>query len=228
MAEARRFAIGDIHGCIKTFRAMLFKKLMIRKEDYIYLVGDYIDRGPDSKAVLDLMMYLIDNGYNLLPVRGNHEEMFLDYFDDKQSSWMYNGADATLKSFRQGGPAHIDEKYKEFVKSMPYYYETEGFIITHAGINSHEDDPLNDTYSMLWTRDDYVNPRKTNYRKVVAGHTPHNLKVIRASLNEMKIQLDGGCVYAGRIGDYGNLCAINLDTMELFVQMNIEHYPEEL
>ena len=59
----RKIAISDIHGCNKTFQKLLFETLNLQKNDQLYLLGDYIDRGPDSKGVLDTIQNLITNGY---------------------------------------------------------------------------------------------------------------------------------------------------------------------
>lgn len=222
MDYGRRIAVGDIHGCIKTLKTLLFTKLRVQKEDRLYFLGDYIDRGPDSKGVLDLLLSMKDDGYNINAIRGNHEEMAMEYLEHFSNNWIFNGGDATLKSFDVRHPKHIDPKYIDFIKSMPYFVELEDFIIAHAGINCNLSEPLKDVQSMLWTRDDYVNLERTGNRRVIAGHTPHRIEDIRNSLNKPKIQLDGGCVYRKKMPEFGLLCALDLDKIELFAQMNIE------
>ena len=79
----RIFAIGDIHGCSKTFKKLLLDKIKINKSDTIYCVGDYIDRGEDSKGVIDFILDLRAEGYTIHTLRGNHEQMLLDSIADK-------------------------------------------------------------------------------------------------------------------------------------------------
>lgn len=73
----RTFAIADIHGCYSTFCALL-DQIMLTREDELYLLGDYIDRGPDSKKVVDLIIQLQADGFAVKPIMGNHEQMLLD------------------------------------------------------------------------------------------------------------------------------------------------------
>jgi serine/threonine protein phosphatase 1 len=74
----RVFIIGDIHGCNKTFRKLVLEKISIRKTDKIYCLGDYIDRGPDSKGVIDFIIQLRKDGFNIHTLRGNHEQLLLE------------------------------------------------------------------------------------------------------------------------------------------------------
>ena len=94
----RRFAISDIHGCRATFEKMLTEVLQLQKEDTLYLLGDYIDRGPDSRGVIDHIWALQKEGYQVHCLRGNHEQMLLDEVD-KDGFW-YKGNRATLDSFQ--------------------------------------------------------------------------------------------------------------------------------
>jgi len=71
-----RYAVGDIHGGAKTLRALL-DRLSLKHEDRLYLLGDYVDRCNDGKGVLDTILQLMDSGYDVRPVRGNHEDMML-------------------------------------------------------------------------------------------------------------------------------------------------------
>ena len=68
-----RFAISDIHGCAKTFEALL-DRIALSTQGELYLLGDYLDRGPDSKGVLDLIFRLQREGYAVHCLRGNHEQ----------------------------------------------------------------------------------------------------------------------------------------------------------
>lgn len=220
---ARRFVIPDIHGCARTFAALVFDVLRIRQTDMLYLLGDYIDRGPRSREVIDLLVSLQHDGFIIHPIRGNHDEMLLrscgslDYF----RLWILNGGRTTLESFGVEDPCEIPGPYRHFLAGLPYYLELEDSILVHAGLNFAADDPFADTQAMLWSRSDEVVPERTGYRKVISGHTPVSRETIRQSISTGRIFLDNGCVYAPQ-PDLGTLAALELNTMSLYFQVNID------
>ncbi len=216
------FIFGDIHGCCLTFRT-LFEKCEIEKQDSVYLLGDYIDRGPESKQTLDYIFNLIREGYNIYPIKGNHEQMFLDSLISKENeySWRFiNGGEITLFSFKVKSPAEIPSIYLNWISSLPFYYELENYVVVHAGLNFHKDNPFEDTDAMLWTRDRYYDKSKLN-KKIIVGHTPKPLDIIEVSLQDNIIYLDGGCVYHNNT-QLGNLCALELPKMKLHSQHYLE------
>jgi len=224
MSEKRIFAIGDIHGCYKTFYHLLNNILCINKDDDIFLLGDYIDRGPRVKQTVDYILELIEDGYNVFPVKGNHEEVLLEALDpdDIYRLWMNNYASATLESFNIKSPFEFDKKYITFFKSLKYYYILDNFIIVHGGLNFRIDDPFSDFKAMVWERNSYVDMQKTGGRRLITGHTPTTLENIKYTLNTNRILLDGGCVYNESYREMGNLCALELNSFKLFYQQNIE------
>jgi len=98
---SRVFAIGDIHGCSNTFRTMVREEINLQKSDVLYCIGDYIDRGNDSKGVIDLILELRTKGFTIHTLRGNHEQIMMDSGESKEMFrlWMVNGGDTTLRSF---------------------------------------------------------------------------------------------------------------------------------
>ena len=221
----REFAIGDLHGCAKTFQKMLFEELRIEKDDVVYLLGDYVDRGPDSKSVLEMIIYLLDKGYDIRPLMGNHEYMMIEatIHDKRIHAWRLNGGTSTLASFGVDNPNKIDKEILKFIADLNFYYETEHYILVHAGLNFDISDPFNDEMMMLWNRDPFVDRNKIGGRKIVCGHTPKPLFNIMQSLDEDKIYLDGGCVYKGRIAGLGYLCALELNTLKLHTIENVDY-----
>lgn len=216
--KSRTFVFGDIHGCYLTFRT-LFELCEIEKTDKVYLLGDYIDRGPSSKEVLDFIFELQDGGFQIFPLRGNHEQMLLDSFHSVEIQYLWqknNGGNRTLKSFGVQNVAEIPSKYIDWLKDLRYYYDLRKFVIVHAGLNFHRDNPFEDKNAMIWTRDRYYDKTKLN-KKIIIGHTPTQLDKIQKSLNENIIFLDGGCVYFDN-PELGNLCALELSEMKLFSQ----------
>jgi serine/threonine protein phosphatase 1 len=220
----RRFVIGDIHGCSKTLKKLLFETCKVQKEDSIYFLGDYIDRGPNSKKVIDRILKMKKQGYNVYPVLGNHEVLLLDSANFVQNHivWFRNGAKSTLKSFGINYAHEFKSKYIDFFRSLPHYYLLDDYIIVHGGLNFSADNPLEDKESMVWIRDNFVDTNKIGGRKLVCGHTPTPIDLIIKSLQSDKIMLDGGCVYYGRHPGLGYLVALELNSMQLFFHRNID------
>ena len=221
----RIFIIGDIHGCSRTFKSLLFNTLKVTKSDDIYLLGDYIDRGPSSKKVINRILKMQKQGYQLFPIKGNHELLLINSADYVQNhiAWFKNGAKATLKSFGIKYAYEFKKKYLDFFRSLPYYYELDNYIIVHGGMNFNIENPFDDTDAMVWERSSFVDLKKTNGKRLICGHTPYPLDLIKQSLNENKIVLDGGCVYYGTHPALGYLVALELNSMELFYHRNIEN-----
>jgi len=119
-----KYTISDIHGCLKTFEALL-DTIQFSKSDELYLLGDYVDRGPDSKGVFDLIWSLQEQGYQIQCLRGNHEQLLLDSSKSIQNDliWKRNGGIQTLASFKSNSVAEIPKKYLQFMEQMPLYFE---------------------------------------------------------------------------------------------------------
>ncbi|MEM7657075.1 MAG: metallophosphoesterase family protein [Bacteroidota bacterium] len=207
--DGRRFAIGDIHGCLASFQAML-RKLHLQPEDQLILLGDYVNRGPDSLGVLDQIIQLQTDGYKVHALRGNHEEMFL--------------------SARKG---LLDPRQEQWLFDLPIGLETTDYYFTHAGLNFAVEDPLSDPQAMVWRPSFPQEPDEDflGKRKLIQGHEIYSLSTIFDCIYDdgPVIFLDNGC-YKG-VGEteeegIGNLCALNLDTRELIVQENVDERKE--
>lgn len=221
--ESRRFVIGDIHGCAATLRRMVEVVIGLTRDDRLYLLGDLIDRGPDTKGVLDFIFELKGKGVAVSAVRGNHEDMFLLSCDKRSAAalWGLNGGWATLESFDAAGPTDIPSPYRLYLQGLPYYLMLEEFIIVHAGLNFEVPNPFSDTESMLWTRSPLVDLDRTGGRRLICGHTPVSRSAIEESLQADKIMLDNGCVFGPRAG-MGSLAALELNSLTLLFQENID------
>jgi serine/threonine protein phosphatase 1 len=219
----RTFVIGDIHGCAATLRRLVDETLRPVLNDRLYLLGDLIDRGPDSRGVLDFIFELRERGLPVSSVRGNHEEMCLQACDDLYylGLWTANGGLATLESFQADGPGDIPHPYRAFLDSLPLYILLDDFVIVHAGLNFDPPDPFDDTGAMLWTRSPVVERQRIGGRRLICGHTPVPRNRLEASLNSSKIMLDNGCVFGGR-PDTGCLAALELESMTVQYQENID------
>jgi len=215
----RLIAIGDIHGCFDQFVSLTENVLAIRKSDKIILLGDYIDRGPKIREVVDYILDLRLHGFNIVTLTGNHEFMLLDSVKGEKylSVWFMNGGFDTLSSFGAGSVTDMEEKYMDFFRNLPFYYLQDDFIFVHAGFNDDLPDPFSDTTQMIWSRrESYSNP-KFDGKTIIHGHTPVPISYCRELVESGSriINIDTGCVY-GRTGGYGYLTAIELNSRELF------------
>ncbi len=231
----KKWVIPDIHGCFLTLKALIENQIKPNKNDHLIFLGDYIDRGPDSKGVIDYIMELQKNNYNITALMGNHEDYCIRAYDEDvknkgflgfrkktkiQREWeMYGGIQA-LDSFDVEWPKDIPEKYIEWMRNLDYYTEVDNYIIVHAGLNFKEDDPFKDKRAMIWIRDFKVDMNKISNKKVIHGHVPVNLEFIELSLKTPDykfIDLDNGVYFNDRAG-YGNLVALELTEMKYTIQ----------
>ena len=232
----RRWIIPDIHGCAKTLKVLLENMLNVTKHDQLYFLGDYIDRGPDSKGVIDYLMWLQKEEYEVHFIKGNHEDMCVKAFEadqkkrlfgkhPEQKEWEAVGAKETLKSFGVKHPREIPKEYIDWMNACVPYIELEKYILVHAGMNFDIRDPFEDTKSMMWTRRFRVDYRRTHGKKIIHGHIPIDYTfmstVVEENDNYDFIALDNG-VYETNQPGMGNLMAFNPDTMEIIAQSNMD------
>lgn len=187
----RLLAVGDIHGCLDHL-----ERLMARVEptpaDRVVFLGDYIDRGPDGRGVID---FLIDFGRRFprsVFLKGNHEAMFLDFLAGRnQWLFLYNGGASTLESYREERGVRIPKEHLEFLSNLSLYHETEAFIFVHAGLRPGA--PLNRQREkdLLWIREEFIDSPYDWGKTVVFGHTPRKEPL----LGKSRICVDTGAVY---------------------------------
>ncbi|ANU24184.1 metallophosphoesterase family protein [Planococcus donghaensis] len=206
----RLLAISDIHGELELFNELLEKVEYDAAVDQLILLGDYVDRGPNSKGVLDRVMELKKQGAIVL--RGNHDQMMLEAADGEPGAkinWIRNGGLATLQNY---GFSVVDTtlpvsqlfwEHIEFIRKTAYYHETDDYIFVHAGVQPgippHETDP----YLLMWIRQEF-HQGYSGEKTVIFGHTP--TFVLRETENyavyfgdNQIIGIDGGAVYGGQL-----------------------------
>ncbi len=208
MAEraGRLCIVGDIHACPAELETLL-AALSLQPEDHLVCLGDYIDRGPDAKAVVDLLLGVkAAETCRHTFLKGNHEDMFLDFlgYDGLYGqAFLMNGGDQTLASYRcdpgTPGPevtALMPEAHREFFLNLGLYLPVEAILCVHAGIKpGHrlEDQMVED---LLWIREGFfAHPHDLPYT-VVFGHTPQ--REVGFDL-PYKIGIDTGLVYGGKL-----------------------------
>jgi serine/threonine protein phosphatase 1 len=215
----RLFAIGDIHGCFNALRNLIETKIILTNTDKIILLGDYIDRGSNSKEVVDYIITLIEKGFDIIPLMGNHESILLEVLenDDYLAKWIRNGGTETMNSFGIKSIKQLSNRYIVFFKGLRPYYSFDNFLFVHAGFNDTCENPFNDTYEMLWSRNQVYSHPLLSGKTIIHGHTPVTVEQCRQSVNKrmQNISIDTGCVYSNRPG-FGRLTALELFSCKLY------------
>jgi serine/threonine protein phosphatase 1 len=194
---SRTIAIGDIHGCSDALSSVL-RAIDPQPNDTIITLGDYVNRGIDSKGALDLLIEL-SGRFRLVPILGNHDEMMLKANGSRSSfrHWMEFGGIETLDSY--GDTGHISlvpRQHFDFLESCVAYFENETHFFTHG--NYDPDLPLDQqderTLRRLSLRDFVPGPHVSG-KIAVVGHTPQTEVLDLGHL----ICVDTGCAYGGKL-----------------------------
>jgi serine/threonine protein phosphatase 1 len=188
-------AIGDVHGCNRELN-LLLGELPVRNDTTIIFLGDYVDRGPDSRGVVDTVLEL-SRRHNVIPLMGNHEELFMEFLSNPGSgragTFLFNGGGATLASYGSvDGRFDIPEEHLEFFKELLLFYETEDYFFVHAGVPLIPLDELDMSKHrevLLWMRDPFLRSDFSWSKVIVHGHTA----VVDVELMPNRINLDTGC-----------------------------------
>lgn len=211
------YAVGDIHGRLDLLiklQAMILADAERRKADrrtVVYL-GDYVDRGPDSKGVVERLIERPLEGFESVFIKGNHEDFLLRFLDDGSlaTSWMLNGGMATLRSYGIDvfDPTRIEDRlnaaradlartlpprHREFLEGLALWHREGDYLFVHAGIRPGmpvEDQRESD---LLWIRHEFLNSDADFGSVVVHGHTV----VAEPETRVNRIGIDTGAVMTG-------------------------------
>jgi serine/threonine protein phosphatase 1 len=138
LAEGRTIAVGDVHGCLAALRAVL-AAVGPRPDDLLITLGDYVDRGPDSRGVIEELIALRSR-CRLVALMGNHDEMFLEVCAGRKEvlqEWLPFGGDATVASYGGRVPEEVPKAHLEFLRACRSSYETERHLFVHASYLAH-------------------------------------------------------------------------------------------
>jgi serine/threonine protein phosphatase 1 len=202
------------------------EELQLQLTDQLFLLGDYIDRGPDTKGVLDYIMALQDSGYKVSTLMGNHEDMMLQAMEGSAylKHWFRNGGQEAVASFGVKDLKAVPDRYWHFLQQLDFYIELDDYLLVHAGFDFDSPHPFTNHEAMLWIRDFHVDEKFTRNKTIVHGHTPTQ----KSDIEEMAydpgnkvINIDAGCVYK-RVPGLGNLVALDLDTRDLHYVPNCD------
>ena len=201
----------------------MLNRISLTKDDQLFLLGDYVSRGESSSKVLDIILKLKREKYNVFPIRGNHEQMILDRVNGKpqELSWLaqkFQYEDLLV------GKNRIKGKYLYFMRMLPYYIELDKYFLVHAGFDFSHEKPLEDYESMVWTTEVKYDSKKANKKRIIHGHKTRSLQAIENSIfnKENVIGLDNGCVYYGTIPGRGYLLCLELDSNRLIKEKKLE------
>jgi serine/threonine protein phosphatase 1 len=221
--KADLIAIGDIHGCNKTCKVLLQKldEEYQSEPTYVFL-GDYTDRGPDSKDVVEQLLDF-DQHHDCVFIRGNHDQMLLDAYEKNEwDLWIANGGSSTLRNYDAiPGNFELPKKHYQFFTDTKLYWETEDYFFVHAGLNPNLTIKENlereeERQEFIWQRS-HIHAKKSKWEKtVVFGHTPVRKPLVR----EHMIGIDTGCVY-NRSG-LGTLTAVVLPEEKFIEQASLD------
>jgi serine/threonine protein phosphatase 1 len=185
------YVIGDIHGCLAPLDRLL-AKIAPRPEDEVVFVGDYIDRGPQSRQVVDRLLGL---SYRCIFLMGNHERMLLDFLaGEEEELYLENGGRATLESYG-GNPDGIPAAHLAFFHNLRPMYETPDYLIVHAGIRPLTPLAEQSIHDIIWIRHEFFKFIGKYPKPVIFGHTP----LRQVLMADDRIGIDTGCVYGGKL-----------------------------
>ena len=192
--DKRLIAIGDIHGEIDKLNNLL-KKIDPKIGDTLVFLGDYIDRGKDSAAVVERLLKLKNDFVKCIFLKGNHEQIFLQALktlsEEDIANCISNGGAETLKQYLLMKKNDF-EKFKihiKFFKSLENYYLTDEFLFVHAGISPYKPLEEQTEEEFLWIRYEFIEYPTNIPQKVIFGHTPFEEPYIE----DDKIGINLGC-----------------------------------
>jgi len=215
------YAIGDIHGSLESLERLLDKINLDLTVDRLLFVGDYIDRGPRSKGVVDYIIRLKDQAPpgQIICLKGNHEAMFLDFLAGGQGDmFLFNGGLATLEDYwgddwvgQDRESLTLPPDHAQFFQDLELYYEMPDYIFVHGGLKPGV--PLDEQVEddLLWIRGEFITSEADFGRRVIFGHTPFKKPLLMPN----KIGIDTGAVY----GNF--LTALKLPGEEFFFDRQV-------
>ena len=178
MTYRRILAVGDIHGHFEKFRSAYEKAKVDATDDLLVFLGDYIDRGPSVRRTLEFVMKLAVEK-NVVLLRGNHEQMMLDYFFGGATgeSWLMNGGKETmaeLLAWEKESPGAV-ARVLAFLRGLPLSHSIEQdgqrYFFAHAGVRPGIALEKQRAEDLLWIREEFYRHYASD-AIVVAGHTP--------------------------------------------------------
>lgn len=215
----RVYAVGDVHGYANVLRALIgeLRDDLMRsapaERPLLVFLGDYVDRGPDSRGVIDMILGLeADGRFEVVCLQGNHEDALRRFLreDDFGPNWIVNWGEATLRSYGVGVPAEgreaeeaprvqaelaaaLPAAHRDFLRRCVMSLTVGDYLFVHAGVrpgvalaDQHDRD-------LMWIRYDFLESDEDFGKVIVHGHTPTD----RPECKSNRIGIDTGVYYSG-------------------------------
>jgi serine/threonine protein phosphatase 1 len=196
----KTFVFGDVHGALTKLERLLESCRAVAQDQPAKLIflGDYIDRGPHSKEVVETLIELTAQAPDsILCLLGNHEALALAALegDRAETAWQVHGGMATLRSYGVTSARALPRSHLDWFRSLPRKYDDGLRFFVHAGIDP--DRPLDeqDPEALLWIREPFLSDTRDYGRLVVHGHTP--ILTGGPDLRPNRLNIDTGAAYGG-------------------------------
>lgn len=195
------FAIGDIHGCYEKLRELMERIPYDPQQDTLVFLGDYIDRGPQSREVLTYLCQLRREAEKVVMLMGNHEYLMLEYHRSGDPALLpflrQLGIDKTLNSYGVNHPQSLQDmlflpaEHRDLLDSLLPYWETEDYIFVHAGLDPNLSLAQHDLSTLCETRAAFITDEHDYGKLVIFGHTAFDMPFVTPT----RIGIDTGAVY---------------------------------
>jgi calcineurin-like phosphoesterase family protein len=214
------YAVGDIHGRADLLAAILrqiegdARRSGTLDQRTLVFLGDYVDRGPDSRAVVERLLGGLPEGFATHFLKGNHEAILLDFLDDawRLEHWLVNGGEPTMRSYgvdterlsrsaarpetwRMAFAEALPETHLRFFKSLKLSVSFGDYLFVHAGVRPGVPLAAQQEADLIWIRAPFLNYAEPFGKIVVHGHTPGNEPVTRSN----RIGIDTGACFTNRL-----------------------------
>jgi len=200
MEKEKIFIVGDIHGSLRMLQKLMRTIPWRPDVDRLIFLGDYVDRGEDSRGVIETVMSISSTAERVDCIMGNHERILLDFVEGRDmSTFFLNGGASTLNSYRMfqqhfGDPL-IPAEHVAFLRSLKMWIELDDYYVVHAGLRPGIEMENQSQEDLLWIRDAFIMSSYRFKKKVIFGHTPFSHPLVM----ENKIGLDTGAVYGNKL-----------------------------
>jgi diadenosine tetraphosphatase ApaH/serine/threonine PP2A family protein phosphatase len=192
------YAIGDIHGSLHKLRDLMMlceRHADGRTASFIFL-GDYIDRGPDSRGVVEALMDMQSRQPDrVIALKGNHEAVALEVVDGETEAelWLREGGTATLRSYDIDDARDLPDEHVAWLRSLPLCYDDGRRFFVHAGVDPEKPLGAQRDRDLIWIREPFLSDARDYGRLIVHGHTPQTDGI--PDFRGNRLNLDTGAVF---------------------------------
>ena len=205
VAKHNIFAVGDIHGCDEKLIRLMDRLPFDRQTDTVIFLGDYINRGPQSRKVIDYLLDLERQCQKIVFLKGNHEHVLLQYARTKDPEYLrilrIMGVEATLKSYSDATVQSLSSlrflppDHRDFLNRLVPYHRAGDYLFIHAGVIPDEDIDRCSLDRLLTVRDTFLEHEQKDGPTVVFGHTPFEMPFVAPG----KIGIDTGAAHGNML-----------------------------